>query len=112
MSIAVRCAAWVCSPKDFRTTPEYATAVKVCPETISDILASIPYHLGWHTKRKDLFRGHESAEFACGEEYVMKGLAGYFLTWPLACVLTQDYTTDARMYHSSSNWAWLLIQMC
>jgi hypothetical protein len=24
----------------------------------------------------------------------MKGLAGYFLTWPLACVMNQDYVTD------------------
>ncbi|AEO67748.1 uncharacterized protein THITE_2116744 [Thermothielavioides terrestris NRRL 8126] len=98
MSIAVRCAAWVCSPMDYRTTPEYATAARVCGETISDILASVPYHLGWHIKRKHLFADDGSAGFACGDESGMKGLAAYFLTWPLACVITQDFATDARVF--------------
>ncbi|KAK4124186.1 hypothetical protein N657DRAFT_644387 [Parathielavia appendiculata] len=96
MSIAVRCAAWVCSPVDYRTTPEYATAARLCVDTIADILASVPYHLGWHTKRRDFFRNEDGTAFACGEEDGMKGLAGYFLTWPLACVMTQDYSTDAQ----------------
>jgi hypothetical protein len=104
MSIAVRCAAWVCSPVDYRTTPEYATAARVCVDTITDILASVPYHLGWHAQRRDLFEREDTTDFACGEEYGMKGLAGYFLTWPLACVLTQDYSTDARMYHPLAGW--------
>lgn len=90
MSIAVRCAAWVCSPVDYRTTPEYATAARSCVDTITDILASVPYHLGWHVKREG------SSGFACGEDSGMKGLAGYFLSWPLACVMSQDYATDAR----------------
>lgn len=34
--------------------------------------------------------------FACGEEESLKGLAGYFLTWPLGCVVGQDYTTDSQ----------------
>ncbi|KAL2186002.1 hypothetical protein L209DRAFT_688808 [Thermothelomyces heterothallicus CBS 203.75] len=96
MSIIVRCAAWVCSPLDYRTTPEYATSVRVCVDTISDILASVPYHLGWHTKRRDLMPEEDPACFGCGDEQGIKGLAGYFLSWPLACVLTQDYTTDAQ----------------
>ncbi|KAL2135695.1 hypothetical protein VTI74DRAFT_7376 [Chaetomium olivicolor] len=96
MSILVRCAAWVCSPVDYRTTPEYATAARVCVDTISDILASVPYHLGWHTKRRELFSDPDSAGFRCGQEDGEKALAGYFLTWPLACSMTQDYTTDAQ----------------
>ncbi|KAK4041014.1 hypothetical protein C8A01DRAFT_15208 [Parachaetomium inaequale] len=95
-SIIVRCAAWVCSPVDYRTTPEYAIAARVCVETISDILASVPYYLGWHNKRKDLLPNDGSKGFACGDDDGMKGLAGYFLTWPLACMMTQDYTTDAQ----------------
>jgi hypothetical protein len=96
MSIAVRCAAWVCSPVDYRTTPQYATAARVCVDTISDIIASVPYHFGWQPDRAGLF--DESSAFACGDEYGLKGLAGYFLSWPLACVMTQDYASDARMY--------------
>jgi hypothetical protein len=95
-SLAVRCAAWVCSPVDFRTTPEYATAARVCEEMITDIIASVPYHLGWHAKRRHLFANKDLSGFACGEDDCMKGLAGYFLTWPLACVNGQDYVTDRQ----------------
>ncbi|KUI58198.1 White-opaque regulator 1 [Cytospora mali] len=96
-SVIVRCAAWVCSPVDYRTTPEYATAARTCVDMITDIIASVPYHLGWHLRpeRKHLLQRQLSG-FACGEEDSLKGLAGYFLTWPLACVAGQDYTTDSQ----------------
>ena len=96
MSLTVRCAAWAVSPVDYRTTPEYATAARTAVDTITDILASVPYHLGWHNKRAQLFKNGEPAGFACGEDHSMKGLAGYFLTWPLGCVVIQDYLTDAQ----------------
>lgn len=98
MSVTLRCVAWVRSPVDYRTTPEYATAARTCVDTISDILASVPYHLGWHTRRRELFAGREPlSTFACGDEDGIKGLSGYFLTWPLACVMSQDFATDSRM---------------
>lgn len=99
-SVVVRCAAWVCSPVDYRTTPEYATAARTCVDTITDIIASVPYHLGWHLKRKQqlLQKNPNLSGFACGEDDNpgMKGLAGYFLTWPLACLVSQDYSTDSQ----------------
>ncbi|GJC77758.1 white-opaque regulator 2 [Colletotrichum liriopes] len=95
-SVIVRCAAWVCSPVDYRTTPEYATAARTCVDTISDIIASVPYHLGWHLKRPELLERANISGFACGLEESQKGLPGYFLTWPLACLHGQDYTTDAQ----------------
>jgi hypothetical protein len=95
-SVTVRCAAWICSPVDYRTTPEYATANRICVDTITDIIASVPYHLGWHAKRKHLFEHPDLSGFACGDDDSMKGLAGYFLTWPLTCVMGQDYTTTAQ----------------
>lgn len=95
-SIAVRCAAWACAPVDYRTTPEYATAAATCAEVITDIVASVPYHLGWHAKRRHLFADESLSGFACGEEDGIKGLAGYFLTWPLACIMSQDYVSDAQ----------------
>ncbi|KAI1090506.1 hypothetical protein F5B19DRAFT_320308 [Rostrohypoxylon terebratum] len=144
MSLVVRCAAWVCSPVDYRTTREYATAARTCVDTITDIIASVPYHLGWHLKEGNRRRirqflkhrrqqqhhfddgsafafdvglgdadadgngdgdGDDSADdhlglhdgaFACGEAGHVKALAGYFLTWPLTCLTSQDYTTDAQ----------------
>jgi len=95
-SITVRCAAWVCSPVDYRTTPEYATAARICVDTITDIVASVPYHLGWHLKQPDVLRKANLSSFACGDETSQKGLAGYFLTWPLTCIKGQDYTTDSQ----------------
>lgn len=114
-SIIVRCAAWVCAPVDYRTTPEYATAAGVCRDAITDIIASVPYFLGWHLKKKNK-QQHPSSfssssfatagsdeeqplkfgTFACGEEDCAKGLAGYLVTWPLTCVISQDYATDAQ----------------
>ncbi|KAM0348336.1 hypothetical protein ACHAPU_004304 [Fusarium lateritium] len=95
-SLIVRCAAWVCAPVDYRTTPEYATAARTCVETITDIIASVPYQLGWFSNRKDLLEQANLSAFGCGEEDALKGLPGYFLTWPLTCVQGQDYTTDAQ----------------
>ena len=114
-SLIVRCAAWVCAPVDYRTTPEYATAARTCVAIITDIIAGVPYHLGWRPRRgsqnvvQHNRRQHpgfssteadatEKPEFACGEEETAsaKALAGDFITWPLVCVSTQDYTTDAQ----------------
>lgn len=64
-------------------------------ENITDIIASVPYQLGWFSTRKHLFHQQESlVAFACGDEDNSKSLAGYFLTWPLACIQGQDYMTD------------------
>ncbi|KAK0610468.1 hypothetical protein B0T17DRAFT_620944 [Bombardia bombarda] len=103
-SIIVRCAACACAPVDYRTTPEYATAARVSADVIEDIIASVPYHLGWRGGRGmggDGHRGGHGEEedmsgFACGEDGGIKSLAGYFLTWPLACVMGQDHLTDAQ----------------
>ncbi|KAH7154842.1 hypothetical protein B0J13DRAFT_210924 [Dactylonectria estremocensis] len=95
-SLIVRCAAWVCSPVDYRTTPEYATSSRMCANLITDIIASVPYQLGWFSKRKELLEMEHLSTFGCGEEEALKGLPGYFLTWPLTCIQGQDYTTDAQ----------------
>lgn len=93
-SMIVRCAAWVCSPVDYRTTPEYATASRVCREVVADIVSSVPYQLGWLTKRKDLHARLSLSGFACGDEDAIKGLPGYFLTFPLASIYGLDYISD------------------
>ncbi|KAF7545656.1 hypothetical protein G7Z17_g9007 [Cylindrodendrum hubeiense] len=95
-SLIVRCAAWVCSPVDYRTTPEYATSARTCVDLITDIIASVPYQLGWFSKRKELLEMEHLSTFGCGEEEALKGLPGYFLSWPLTCIQGQDYTTDAQ----------------
>lgn len=94
-SIIVRCAAWTSSPMDYRMTPEYATAARTCAETITDIIASAPYQLGWFSKRRDLLERANVSTFGCGEDS-QKMLGGYFMTWPLACIYGQDYITDSQ----------------
>ncbi|KOS18148.1 Uncharacterized protein ESCO_002595 [Escovopsis weberi] len=95
-STVVRCTAWICSPIDYRTTPEYIEAAKMCIETIEDIIASVPYQLGWFSSRKFLLQHPSLSQFACGVEETPKSLAGYFLAWPLALVQGQDYTTELQ----------------
>lgn len=93
-TIITRCAAWLSSPEDYRFTREYATAVQLCTNTITDIIASIPYQLGWVSKHSELTKSPSS--FGCGEDSAQKGLGGYFAMWHLACVCIQDYTTDSQ----------------
>ncbi|KAI0397500.1 hypothetical protein F5Y17DRAFT_464574 [Xylariaceae sp. FL0594] len=98
-ALIMRCAAWVCWPVDYRTTPEYATAASVCRDEITDIIASVPYNLGWHLKKKKEKRDCGKTNFgtfACGQEDSPKGLAGYLVTWHLTCVNSQDFATDAQ----------------
>ena len=95
-SLIVRCAAWVCSPVDYRTTPEYATAAKTCVDMITDIIASVPFQLGWFSSRRHLLERANLSTFVCGEDDALKGLPGYLLTYPLTCIANQDYATDSQ----------------
>lgn len=113
-AVAVRCAAWERAPADYRTTPEHVAAARDCPGLLSDIIASVPFHLGWHRQHRDVVEKHyrqqrherringadepqpQPPSFVCGDESDHKGLAGYFLAWPLAKVNSQDYTSDAQ----------------
>ncbi|KAG5927818.1 hypothetical protein E4U42_001734 [Claviceps africana] len=95
-SIIVRCAAWVCAPVDYRTTPEYANAARTTVDIVTDVISSVPYQLGWFCKRKDLLERANLSTFACGEDDSSKGLSGYFMTWPLAFIHSLDYLTDSQ----------------
>ncbi|KAG6041834.1 hypothetical protein E4U41_001305 [Claviceps citrina] len=95
-SIIVRCAAWVCAPVDYRTTPEYANAARTTVDVVTDMISSVPYQLGWFCKRKDLLDRANLSSFACGEDDSSKGLSGYFMTWPLAFIHSLDYLTDSQ----------------
>ncbi|KAI0150582.1 hypothetical protein GGR57DRAFT_186942 [Xylariaceae sp. FL1272] len=103
-SLVVRCAAWICSPLDYRTTPEYATATNTCRDAITDMIASVPYHFAWHLRKQDSRARPVFGDFPCGDQYAAKGLAGYLLTWHLTCAVTQDYVTDTQR-------AWMLGRM-
>ncbi len=94
-SINIRLTAWLCSPVDYRTTPEYETSSGACEGIISDIIASVPYHLGWRRDGNALGKSGRSG-FACGEEGTRKALPALFLMWSLTCVKNHDISTDEQ----------------
>jgi hypothetical protein len=94
-SLNIRIAARVCAPADYRTTPEYKTSKPICESAIADIIASVPYHLGWRMHGKGL-GGPGLSTFACGEEGTCKALPGLFLIWTLTCVKNHDMSTEEQ----------------
>ncbi|KAL2018759.1 hypothetical protein VTK56DRAFT_387 [Thermocarpiscus australiensis] len=96
-SVSIRLTARMCSPLDYRTTPEYEAARRVCEGAISEIIASVPYHLGLRTKHAELFDNKPGLTgFACGEEGPGKALPALFLLWSLACVKNHDMTSEEQ----------------
>lgn len=94
-SLAIRLVAWRCAPADYWATTEYKSLKRICEDNIAEIIASVPYHFGWHLKRKGLNEPGVSA-FACGEEGPGKALPALFLMWSLTCVKNHDITTDEQ----------------
>ncbi|KAK3898523.1 white-opaque regulator 1 [Staphylotrichum tortipilum] len=92
-SLDIRLAAWIHAPADYRTTPEYENARRICEHTISEIIASVPYHLGWRSRDQTLGPS-ELSGFACGEEGTPKALPALFLIWSLTCVKNHDICTE------------------
>lgn len=96
-SLNIRIVAWLSTPADYRTTAEYATSKAICEGTIADVIASVPYHLGWHVKKEGMFEEDASRSgFACGEEGSIKALPAWFLIWALTCVKNHDMATEAQ----------------
>jgi hypothetical protein len=98
-TVTVRCVAALHSPADYRTTPEYAEAARTSTDMISEIIASVPFHLGWHLDRPEVLRrvGVEPESSATGyTNGVYSTLAGYFVTFPLGWIRSQDYCSDSQ----------------
>jgi hypothetical protein len=66
---------------------------------VNDMIASIPFHLGWSDGQGtyDFKTGGISA-FVCGEAYspVGKVVGALFISWPLFTVHCSDFTTNAQ----------------
>lgn len=98
-SILIRCAAWICSPADYRATPEYATAVRTIRDNIAAIVSSIPFMMS--TLPPAGAGGSRSGSivagsFLCGADEQAKMVGGLMASWPLSTVRTCDFTTDAQ----------------
>ncbi|GAB1313646.1 White-opaque regulator 1 [Madurella fahalii] len=94
-SLSIRITAYICGTVDYRTAAEYETLNRICESVISEIIASVPYHLGWHLSRKDLL-GNEPGRsgFACGQEGPYKALPSLFLIWSLTCIKNHDVSSE------------------
>jgi hypothetical protein len=96
--LIVRCAAWVCHPVDYRTTPEYASAARVGVDMVTDIIASIPYHLGWRVGKYGTLQPGDLSSFTTGRDNITSptALGGWLCIWPLFCATSTDFATDSQ----------------
>jgi len=81
----VRCAAWMCSPVDYRTTPEYAQSARLSVDIVTDIIASVPYQLGWSLDGRTDPESKNSM-----------ALGGVFSMFHLFSAGNMDYISDAQ----------------
>jgi len=58
---------------DYRSTPEFAAAWRTCEAGIADIIASVPYHLGWPPLQR---LQQQTTGFACGVDNNNNGSHG------------------------------------
>lgn len=92
----LRCTAWLCSPLDYRLTPEYAKLAAFSRNLIDDLIASVPTFLGSQDNDMKL-ESQNGDSFACGEGSAAgKGLSAVFLLWPLFTVLGSDFASDMQ----------------
>jgi hypothetical protein len=96
--LVVRCAAWVCHPVDYRTTPEYATSARLGVDMVADILASMPYHLGWRIDSSGALQPGDLSGFHTGRDDITSPMAlgGWLSIWSLFCATSSDYATDSQ----------------
>ncbi|KAK6579926.1 hypothetical protein PZA11_007634 [Diplocarpon coronariae] len=93
----VRCAAWICAPVDYRTTPEYAHAVRLCGDLVTDVIAGTPYLLGWRVGQSGILRSENFSSWS--EESgatTAKAIGGFFVMWPLFSISNTDYISDSQ----------------
>jgi hypothetical protein len=101
--IIIRCTAWMCSPVDYRTTPEYAYANRICLDLVIDIISSIPYLLGWDIGKGSSATANMSTFEAGLEAFINpKPIGGFFALWPLFVVSTADYCTDSQRTYAKA----------
>jgi hypothetical protein len=92
----LRCVAWLAHPRDYRITPEYTAAARVCGHLIEDIVASVPCFFGLN-EQNDMCLVDRS-NFACGskDKSSPKTLSGIFSMWPLFVAAASDFATPSQ----------------
>lgn len=94
-SLIIRIAAWICSPADYRDTPEYTTAVGTIRANIAEIVSSVPFALSTYAKGQQVSQYSLNAgSFLCGVDEQSKMVGGLTVAWPLSTIRTCDFSTD------------------
>ena len=95
-STILRCVAWLGESRDYRLTPEYTTASRICRQLIEDIVASVPYFFGWNKENEGAMNAR--ANFACGsnDSSTAKPLTGIFVMWPLFTAAASDFVSPSQ----------------
>ncbi|EFY89962.1 putative negative acting factor [Metarhizium acridum CQMa 102] len=96
LSVLVRATAWLHLPKDYRSTQEYATAARLCTETITDVIASVPYQLGYVSNPHKSSTKTRQSGGKRGDSTVQRSMTAVFLAWALNGLQSQDHVTEAQ----------------
>lgn len=92
--LMARCSAFIHYPTDYRTTAEYSSISNIGTQATADLIASIPYQLGWFSKRRELLQ--PTGSFVCGDNGVPKALSACIAVWPLMYIRQQDFSSDMQ----------------
>lgn len=96
LSVLVRATAWLHLPKDYRSTQEYATAARLCTETITDVIASVPYQLGYVSNPHKSSTKTRQSGAKRGDSTVQRSMTAVLLAWALNGLQSQDHVTEAQ----------------
>jgi hypothetical protein len=104
----LRAVAWLGNPDDYRLTSKYLSARRRCADLIEDIIASIPYFLGWKGSPNGDFGG--AAQSACGTTGRLMGVSSLYISWPMFVAANSDFATanqrtfvKGRLLHIAEN---------
>lgn len=107
-NLILRCSALIHQRTDVRALPEYSTLAQSCTDVINEIVAGVPYHLGWFKNRTALLPAMPN--FACGSNGAASSLAAFLALFPLMIMQDHDFASDeqrlfaqGRLYFLSHN---------
>lgn len=93
-----RCIAFIHSPVDYRSVLEYTNVSKQSCAVIKDLIASIPYQLGWSPDKPQLLGRTQTTSFLLcgGVDGGVMGLSAFIAIWPLVFIQQQDHSTQLQ----------------
>jgi hypothetical protein len=93
-STILRCIAWLGEPQDYRLSPEFTVASRVCKPIIEDVIASIPYHFGWNNN--GAVPMSKTAAMGQHNDLGITGVISTFVIWPVFTTLSSDFSTESQ----------------